>query len=130
MIEIQQGETCEVVVTVTEKTTLSNPYFLWVFEPRQAVGGQVVCISANTSTVTVRYDKFTFTEMVNPDPLEGELTLSYTGEWNYTVYQKTGAASLTIPAASNIVETGICKVIGTASAVTEYESNFTIVVYE
>lgn len=130
MIVLTQSAPRTVVMTVTEKTTLSNPYYLFVFESRQATGHKVVLIAENTSTITVRYDEFTISHSTTPDPYNGEGDFTYTGEYAYTVYQKTGAQTLDIPASEYIVETGICKVMGEESSNTTYGYQPELKVYE
>lgn len=129
MIVINKGESNDIVVTVTEKTTISNPYYLFVFESRQAPNNIVKCIASNRSTVTVRYDEFTIDEKESPNSLAGEIEFPITGEWSYSIYQ-TANLSLIVPSEINIVERGICKVVGDASTINTYQYEPTIQVYE
>lgn len=129
MLQIIKGQLNEVIVTVSENVTISNPFFLWVFRLRQSPTVMVKCLAVNTSTVTVRYDSFNITDTANPDNMNGEIEFGTTGEWEYTVYQKA-TNDLTIPSDTAILETGIVKVIGDESSPISFEPDAEIKVYE
>jgi hypothetical protein len=59
MINLTKGLTQTIYFTATEKATISNPYFLFVFIHR--VTGDVVKLMATNQSITGRYDSFAFT---------------------------------------------------------------------
>lgn len=113
MIVINQGEVNTVVVTVTEKTTISNPKYLFVFL-HSLTKTQNTCITADTSQYIDRYNRFLITESTTQSRLTGTLSLPYAGQWEYTIYAQTSTTNLDPTAADEIVETGICTVISGA----------------
>jgi len=129
MVLINKGEANTVIMTLTERVTISNPYFLFVFRLRQSPSNEVKLLAANESTVTVRYDKFTITDTATPNALNGEGNFTITGEWEYIVYQ-VATATLTIPSDSNILERGIAKVVGDESTIAAYNNTLNVTVYE
>lgn len=113
MIKITQTSVNEIIVTLTEKVTLSSPYFLFQFENQQTKQ-LYYCISADTSSYTDRYNDFSIEEKTNPTLTNGEIRLANEGFYNYTIYEQESSTNLDPDNATGIVEKGICKVIGTA----------------
>ena len=129
MVLINKGQANEVIMTLTENVTISNPFFLFVFKLRQSPSNEVKLVAANQSTVTVRYDKFTITDTATPNSLNGQGNFEITGEWEYIVYQVT-TATLTVPSDSNILERGIAKVVGVETMISTYNNTLNVSVYE
>jgi len=113
MVKITQTTTNTVIVTLTEKVTISNPYFLFKFENQQTKQ-LYYCIGTDTSSYTDRYNQFAIIEKVNPTPTAGEIRLASEGFYNYTIYQQASSSNLNPDNASGVVEKGIAKVFGTA----------------
>jgi hypothetical protein len=121
MIVIQQGQPNTVVLTLTEKCTLSAPVFLFEFSNDESKGKQYF-IAADTSAFTYRYNQFVITEKSDPDNLQGEVSLPLSGYYHYTIYEQSSATNLDPNNTVSIVETGKVKVIGTEPQIITYDS--------
>lgn len=78
-----------VVVTVSERSQLVDPYYLITFSNKFSVEEvSAVCSVTNGVPSNIRYDLFVITDVVDPDPLLGEVYL-LEGEWSYSVYEST-----------------------------------------
>lgn len=95
MLNLTKGNTEIIYFTGTEKATLSNPYFLFIFTNR-ATKVEVKVMTTNTST-TQRYDKASV--VVNTYFSDSDL-----GLWGYEIREKASAADMT--ATGTIVERG------------------------
>lgn len=125
MIVINKGQSNTVVVTVTEKTTITNPYYLFEFTNDMAKVPKV-CIAANVSDATERYDKFVITEQSSsPNNLLGQITLTQKGFWKYKIYAQESSTNLVPADADELVEIGKCRVEDTISTSTVYEGQQT-----
>ncbi len=104
MIHISKGAVNELIVTVTEKTTIENPVYLFVFDFKLG-NQQVAFILPDTSLHTSRYNQFTFTE-------GGAKTLQV-GTHYYRIFAQTSAVNINPDLADEEVERGIARVKGT-----------------
>jgi hypothetical protein len=87
MINITKGLTETIYFTGTEKATIANPFFLFVFIHR--VTGDVVKLMATNQSITGRYDSFAFT-------VNNYFDLKEDGFWGYTIHQKVSSSDLTV----------------------------------
>ena len=129
MIKITRGQANVVVITLKEKTTLTNPKYLFVFKNDQT-NVEAKFIAVDTSTYPDRYNKFTITEKTSsPNPLTGEVTLSLDGFYTYTIYEQTSSTNLNPANATGVVETGKVQVFTMIVADHTYspDSNITYV---
>ena len=105
MITITRGITNHIILTLTEKVTLSNPVFLFECiddQTRQAYR----FIAADSSAFSYRYNEFYITEQNSPDPLAGQVSLPAPGSYHYFVYQQASATNLDPALAAGLLETG------------------------
>ena len=112
MITITRGTINTIVLTLTEKLSIGNPTFLFVFsndQTRQAYS----CIAADQSEYPYRYNEFLITEIASPDPLTGEVSLPSPGDYHYAVYQQTSTSNLDPALAEGLLETGKLIVLTT-----------------
>ena len=116
MIIITQATSNIVILTLTEKVTLSSPKFLFVFK-NDVTNVSYYFIAADTS----RYNKFSITEMADGNPLIGQIQLSEEGFYGYTVYEQESSSNLDPALATGIVEVGKVLVKGTEATVTSYD---------
>ncbi len=124
MILITKGTTNTIRLTLSEKCDLPVPHFLFIFK-NSVNGEQLAYILPDTSLFTERYNKFTFIE-----PTTGELL---EGFWTYDVYEQDNASNTDPDLASQLVETGVMKVVDstTPTEPTTYEGETTTTtVYE
>ena len=118
MINLRKGNTETIYFTGTEKATLTNPYFLFIFTNR-ATKAEVKVMTTNTST-TARYDKASVvvnTSFSSSDP----------GLWSYDIREKASNVDMTV--SGTVVEQGYMYLRpATDFAPTEYsatENEFT-----
>lgn len=127
MIVIRKGQSNTVTVTLKEKTTLANPYYLFQFESK-VTKQKVYAVPTDLSQYPNRYNQFQITESNTPTGLS-QVTLLPEGEWVYTVYEQTSSTNTNPANATGVVETGLCKVIGTTQSNTVYNTATTRTVY-
>jgi len=122
MILVNKNSNNTLVMTLTEKSTLTNPYFLFNFVS-DVTGNSVNFIATDLSSYTDRYNKFLITETSGTAIYtSGTIELSPTGTWTYKVYEQTSSTNLNPLLATNTtpLEVGQVKVKGTE---TSYISN-------
>ena len=117
MVIINKGQSNAVTLTLTEKVSLSVPYFLFRFVSDDT-NVEKTFIMPNTSIYTNRYDEFNLIEGTT-------VTLSPTGFYHYYVYEQASAVNLNYLLSGALLEAGKVKVIGTT--VTEPVTEFTAV---
>ena len=109
-------------MTLTEKSTLSSPYFLFQFTS-DITNDSIVFLASDLSNYTDRYNKFLITETSGTVNLSsGTIELNPTGTWTYRVFEQTSSSNLDPNLVDNKtpLEIGIVKVKGTE---TSYDTN-------
>lgn len=104
MIHLTKNSSSEIVLTLKEKQTLTNPNYLFWFKSRgtnQEVKF-VVLNAGDTSTFKDRFNEFTID--VN-DYFEN----SPEGDWEYRIYEQTSTSNLDPTLATTLLETGIMR---------------------
>lgn len=104
MIHFTKNSSSEIVLTLKEKQTLTNPNYLFWFKSRgtnQEVKF-VVLNAGDTSTFKDRFNEFTID--VN-DYFEN----SPEGDWEYRIYEQTSTSNLDPTLATSLLETGIMR---------------------
>ena len=122
MIQLTKGQTQNIILTLTEKQTLTNPNYLFVFENR-STNTDVKFVKLNNTDISAykeRYNEFSI--VVN-----SHFNTSLNGQYTYSVYEQASPSN-TNPTGLNLLETGIMELSGTGISFTEYEttSTFTI----
>ena len=127
---INKGTNNTLVFTLSEKVTLSNPYYLFSFK-HQVELNPVNFIVADTSVYPNRYNKFLITETTGTVNLtSGIVSLAETGFYEYTIYEQTSSSNLNPSLADNILEIGMVKVLSTQPVYTAYDNEpKTIITY-
>jgi hypothetical protein len=110
MLAITKATSNTMVVTVTEKVTIANPYYLFVFT-HPISNEQRAFILSDVSTHTERYNEFTLTEGSS-----AQKTLKI-GRHYYTIYAQTSSSNIDPDLADEEVERGIAEVTGTANTI-------------
>lgn len=108
-------------LTLTEKVTISNPYFLFVFTNR-TTSVETAIILTDVSTHTERYNQF--------DVTEGTTFTLDAGEYEYQVYAQTSSINTDPSLANELVESGVLKVVFTPTAAGVYEVTLNEKIYE
>jgi len=137
VIRFLKDNTNNVVVTVTENSTVTNPIYLFLFQ-NQTTFDKYYFIATDISTFKERYNKFIVTEKANPNTLSGEVRLSFKGLYNYCIYQTNLAntsglanAAAAVPNITKTVEVGTVQVVINDYEIDEYEvQDTTNIVYQ
>ena len=131
MLKIQKNQENNLVVTVTEKTTISPAYYLLALYSNDNMSTTIVRLTGNTSSNTERYDKFVLTEttLAQQDLEMAKINLEAGSTYDYTFYQTPSISGTSILGAG-IVERGLLKVEGQSTGSTTYTSSKTIITFE
>jgi len=122
MLRIQKDTSSNLIVTVTELTTVNPVYYLFEFEHEQSFL-KYYCILPNLSTSTSRYDEFLLEDGV-------DVTFDYDGYYTYRIYQQTSSTNLDPELSDGLVEEGRAHVFTIDSPSTEFSTNITFNIYE
>jgi hypothetical protein len=120
MLVISLGESKNWYVTLTEKVTIANPYFLFAFTHR-VTNELTTVILTDISTQTERYNKFAV--------IEGTTFDLDAGEFEYVIYAQTSSTNLSPALANEEVESGVLKVEFDVTR-TSYEVTLNEKIYE
>jgi hypothetical protein len=112
MIHLNNSTSTEFAVTLYEKTTLTNPFYLFHFKNDTSFN-DYYCIITDTSTQKQRFNLFSFTEGVN-DALNGSLILGKSGYYEYYIYEQTNATNLDPTLSTGLVEQGKMRLFNVA----------------
>ena len=126
-LKINKGAANTVVLTLTEKTTLSTPYYAFKFTNSQTQEEKIFN-ATDTSCDTTRFNKFVITEDSTEDLDDGTVELENPHQWYYTVYEVATATSKLTTGVE--LESGYVYVVDTESAVTSYTKSENIKAYE
>jgi hypothetical protein len=128
MIRLNLGSNV-VVLTLSEKVTISNPKFLFEFINNQTQQ-KYYCIASDTSLYTERYNKFTIVvKTTTPSPLIGEIQIPLGDEYTYNVYEQVSSTNL-VPTGLTAVENGLMTYDKTMTSRIQNESTLTRIAYE
>jgi hypothetical protein len=120
MLVISLGESKNWYVTLTEKVTIANPYFLFAFTHR-VTNELTTVILTDISTQKERYNKFAV--------IEGTTFDLDAGEFEYVIYAQTSSSNLSPSLANEEVESGVLKVEFDVTR-TSYEVTLNEKIYE
>lgn len=113
MLNISKGVVNILYVTVTEKTTISNPYYLFVFK-HGITAVQRTFILTDVSAFPNRYNQFSFTEGSGQKLLDAGLHY-------YTIYAQSSSANLIPEDADEEVEIGVAYVSESTTSNTQHD---------
>jgi hypothetical protein len=100
MLQINKAESKSWYLTLTEKTTISSPTYLFSLTHRLT----------NTAYNFILTDISAFTERYNEFPItEGTTVTLDTGEYQYEIYAQTSSTNLDPTLANELVEIGLLK---------------------
>lgn len=101
MLHLTKGQTDNIVVTLTEKATLTSPNWLFIFKSRitNETVSFVILGSADLSNYIDRYNSFNI--VVN-----SYFANKTSGEYTYTIYEQASTSNLNPLLATGIVEVG------------------------
>jgi len=122
VILINKNTTNTVILTLSEKTTLTNAVYL--FEVINDMSNEVKCfIAADISTNKLRYNEFEFIENVTEDLLNGTFSLTLSGFYKYNVYEQASTTNLNPLLALNLIDKGKLNVVSQLSDYPVYTGN-------
>jgi hypothetical protein len=128
MIRLNLGSNV-VVLTLSEKITISSPNFLFEFINNQTQI-KYYCISSDLSLYPERYNKFNIiVKTTTPSPLVGEIQIPLGDEYTYNVYEQVSSTNL-VPTGLNVVENGLMTYDKIITSRVEQESTLTRKAYE
>lgn len=111
MILINKNSSNEVVLTLSEKTTIVNATYLFEFT-NDATKEIKTFIAVDFSNNKERFNIFNIIETSTEVPLTGRISLTV-GDWKYKIYEQTSTTNLIVANSGNLVENGRVDVIGT-----------------
>jgi hypothetical protein len=121
MIYLIKGQTSDVIITLTEKQTLTAPNYLFYFINRTSndIVAFVKLNNTDTSAYKDRFNKFS----INATTF---FTNKLSGEWTYYIYEQASTSNVNPDLATSLLETGILRLSdSTTFEFTEYETNNT-----
>ena len=121
MLTITQEETKFWFLTLTEKTTISDPTYLFSITHR-LTNNTTNFIASDVSAYTERYNKFSVTE--------GTTFSVDSGEFLYRVYAQTSPTNTEPDNADELVEQGLLKVNPLVTVKTQYTPTLNEKIYE
>ncbi len=127
---INKGQNNFLIFTLSEKVTLTNPYYLFSFK-HQVLMSSVNFIASDVSGFPTRFNKFLITETTGSVNLtSGVVSLPETGFYEYAIYEQTSSSNLNIANVTGLLEIGMVKVESTLPIYNEYDNqNKTIITY-
>ena len=99
MLQFVKGQSKNIIVTLSDMTTLANAYYLFVFihETTKEVVSVIKSSSSDLSLFKYRYNKFAFDSSI--------FLNASIGKYTYTVYEQLSSTNTNI-AGLNIIEFG------------------------
>lgn len=121
MIYLTIGQTSDVILTLTEKQTLTAPNYLFYFINRTS-NDVVAFVKLNNTDASAhkdRYNKFSINAVTY-------FNNKLPGEWTYYIYEQASTTNTDPDQATGLLETGILRLNDNENfAFTEYETNNT-----
>lgn len=124
MIVVNKNSTNNVILTLSEKTTLENVVYLFEVINDQS-GEAKYFIAEDVSPNPVRFNEFNLIENATENLLNGTFELQLTGFYTYNIYEQISTTNLDPLLATNLVETGKLEVPDNSSELTQYNGNQT-----
>jgi hypothetical protein len=127
---INKGQNNFLIFTLSEKVTLTNPYYLFSFK-HQVLMSSVNFIASDVSGFPTRFNKFLITETTGSINLtSGVVSLPETGFYEYAIYEQTSSSNLNLANVTGLLEIGMVKVESTLPIYNEYDNQSkTIITY-
>lgn len=106
MIVLENGISNKVALTLTEKATLTTPYYLFEFIDDDS-NISILFTGSDISTNTNRYNEFLIEVNLSPiDLLDSKIELVTKGYYKYNVYEQVSSTNLLIANTTSLVENG------------------------
>lgn len=122
---IIKGNSNNLYLTVGERQTLVNPYYLFSFYSHSSKE-TTNCILPLLSSTT-RYDLFQLNESANENLTGGTVSLEK-GWYSYFVYEQASSTNLNLSSTGSLLEKGVVQVSGSTNEII-YSSSTTSLNY-
>lgn len=123
MIHLTKGETNTVILTLTEKQTLTTPNYLFRFTNR-TTGAEVVFVKTNASDTSAYKYRFNQFSIIT----SGFFSNQPSGEWLYYIYEQASATNRDYTKSTGLLEQGIMRLNESESfAYTQHEPENTYI---
>ena len=101
MIHLIKGQVNKIILTLSEKATLTSPNWLFYFKSRNTneTVAFVILNNADLSTYQERFNAFNIT-------VNSYFTGKLQGEWSYQIYEQVSTSNLIPSQATSMVESG------------------------
>ena len=123
MILINKNSANTCILTLSERTTLSNVKYLFEFI-NDSTKQTKTFLCTDISTNKERFNEFVITENTTENLLTGTVSLTI-GDWKYNIYQQTSTTNLIVANSGALVENGKVEVKGTSTDLAEFTSEQT-----
>jgi hypothetical protein len=124
MILINKNSVNTCILTLSERTTLTNVKYLFEFT-NDSTKQTKTFLCADVSTNKLRYNEFLIEENTTENLLIGKVSLTI-GDWKYNIYEQTSTTNLVVANSGALVENGKIEVKGTSTDLAEFTSEQTI----
>jgi hypothetical protein len=101
MIHLIKGQVNKIILTLSEKATLTSPNWLFYFKSRNTneTVAFVILNNADLSAYQERFNAFNIT-------VSSYFANKLPGEWSYQIYEQTSSSNLIPSQATSMVESG------------------------
>jgi len=101
MIHLIKGQVNKIILTLSEKATLTSPNWLFYFKSRNTneTVAFVILNNADLSAYKERFNAFNIT-------VSSYFATKLPGEWSYQIYEQTSTSNLIPSQATSMVESG------------------------
>jgi len=120
MILINKNSANTCILTLSERTTLTNAKYLFEFI-NDSTKETKTFLCADISTNKERCNEFVITENATENLLTGTVSLTV-GDWKYNIYEQTSTTNLVVANSGAKVENGKVEVKGTSTNLAEFTS--------
>jgi hypothetical protein len=101
MIHLIKGQVNKIILTLSEKATLTSPNYLFYFKSRNTneTVAFVILNNADLSAYKERFNAFNIT-------VSSYFANKLPGEWSYQIYEQTSTSNLIPSQATSLLESG------------------------
>lgn len=121
----------KVCLTLTEKVTIMNAFFLFEVWSSQNLNEKKYFTAPDTSLYPDSYNKFSLKALASgsPDTANGEFVAAQTDFWHYKVYQQALDGNLNPALAGDEVESGIMRIDIARPDAVEFNDTQNVITY-
>lgn len=119
---IVKNSSNQLVFTLKEKQTLTNPNWLFELTSRET-NSKKYFIAVDSSQYPDRINQFTIIENTTEIPLSGQIKLISVGEYYYRILEQSSSTNLNPALSTSVCEEGI--IIVQDSAQVDFQNNIT-----